>query len=150
MILDQLDNFARYECLGPRFVRAFHFLKTLDLARPDGRCEIEGDAVYATLMSYGTKIPVDATHEVHRVYADVQFLIAGQETMYFTPANRLGPGGGYNGEKDFELCAKPLAPTTLLVHAGQFAVFFPGEGHKPGLASLASEPVRKAVVKIRI
>jgi biofilm protein TabA len=150
MIIDRLDNVARYAALGPGFARAFQFLQTLDPARPDGRCEIEGDAVYATLMSYETKIPADQTHEVHRCYADIQFLISGQETMLFTPAERLGPGNGYNQEKDYEMCATPVLPATLAVQAGQFVVFFPGEGHKPGLGLWAPQPVRKIVVKVRL
>lgn len=150
MIVDHLDHSARYGSLGRGFERAFGFLRTLDLARPDGRCEIDGDAIYATLMSYETKIPVDPTHEVHRIYADVQFLIEGQETMHFTPAGRLGPGNGYNEEKDYELCSAPVMPATLAIQAGQFAVFFPGEGHKPGLALGTPVRVRKVVVKVRL
>jgi biofilm protein TabA len=149
MIVDHLENSARYEELGAGFARAFQFLKTFDRSRPDGRCEIDGAAVYATLMSYETKVPVNPTHEVHRIYADVQFLLSGQETMNFTPADRLGLGNGYNAEKDFELCDAPQLPATLTVQAGQFVIFFPGEGHKPNLARGAPSPVRKIVVKVR-
>jgi biofilm protein TabA len=150
MILDHLDHAGRYTALGPGFVRAFQFLKTFDRSRPDGRCDIDGDAVYATLMSLETKVPANVTHEVHRQYADVQFLIAGRETMYFTPAERLGPGNGYNAEKDYELCDRPMDPATLTVQPGQFAIFFPGEGHKPNLALGEPGPARKVVVKVRI
>ncbi len=150
MIVDQLENCARYEALGYGFAQAFRFLKTLDESRSDGRCEIDGEAVYATLMSYETKVPVNATHEVHRIYADVQFLLSGQETMNFTPAERLGLGQGYNSEKDFELCETPHLPATLTVRAGQFVIFFSGEGHRPGLVLGTPSPVRKIVVKVRL
>ncbi len=150
MILDHLENASRYEALGPGFARAFQFLKTLDQTRPDGRCEIDGDAVYATLMSLETKVPADTTHEVHRLYADVQFLISGEEKMYFTPADRLGASNGYHAEKDYELCDNPRVPATLTVQPGQFAIFFPGEGHKPNLALGAPLSVRKVVVKVRL
>lgn len=150
MILDQLENSTRYEALGAGFVQAFQFLKTLDCSRPDGRCEIAGDAVYATLTSFEAKVSVDTTHEVHRCYADVHFLISGREIMYFTPANRLGLGNGYHAEKDYELCDAPILPTTLLIQPGQFVIFFPHEGHKPNLALGAPTHVRKVVVKIRL
>jgi YhcH/YjgK/YiaL family protein len=150
MILDQLDQAARYAGLGAGFASAFRFLQTLDGSRPDGRCEIDGDAVYATLMSYESKVPAGPTHEVHRKYADVQFLLSGQETMHFTPAGRLGPGNGYQEEKDYELCDAPVRPSTLTLQAGQFAIFFPGEGHQPGLALGTPAPVRKVVVKVKI
>jgi biofilm protein TabA len=150
MILDSLDHAGRYAALGPGFARAFQFLRTLDAGRPDGRCEIDGDAVYAVMMSLETKVPADRTHEVHRKYADVQYLITGRETMHFTPAERLGAGNGYNAEKDFELCDQPRDPATLAVQPGQFVIFFPGEGHKPNLALGAPGPARKVVVKVRI
>lgn len=150
MIFDHLENSARYEALGTGFGQAFRFLKTLDRSRPDGRCEIEGDAVYATLMSYETKIPANTTHEVHRIYADVHFLFSGEEKVHYTPADRLGAGNGYQVEKDFELCDMPRMPATLVVQPGQFVIFFPGEGHKPGLALDTPGPARKVVVKVRI
>lgn len=150
MILDHLENAPRYAALGPGFAHAFRFLQNLDRSTPDGRCEIDGDAVYATLMSYETKVPADATHEVHRRYADVQFLLSGQETMQFTPADRLGAGDGYNAEKDYELCVAPVLPATLALNPGQFVIFFPGEGHKPNLALGAPAPARKVVVKVRL
>ncbi len=150
MILDHLENSARYSALGAGFAQAFQFLRALDRSRPDGRCEIEGDAVYATLMSLETKIPVNATHEVHRRYADVHFVISGQEMMYFTPAARLSAGNGYDGEKDYELWDAPGTPVRLPVHADQFVIFFPGESHKPNLAVEAPAPLRKVVVKVRL
>ncbi len=150
MILDCLENAARYGALGSDFARAFEFLKTLDPTLPDGRHEIEGEAVYANVMTYESKVSVDATHEVHRTYADVQFLINGQERMLFTPPERLGAGNGYHEAKDYELCDAPVQPSTLLVRAGQFAIFFPGEGHKPNLAIDTPAPVKKVVVKVRL
>lgn len=150
MIFGRLDQAARYSALGPGFARAFQFLQTFDRSRPDGRCEIEGDAVYANLMSYETKYPPDAIHEVHRRHADVQFLISGQETMYFTPADGLGPGKGYNAEKDYELYEVPSLPSALVVQAGQFVIFFPGEAHKTNLVFGKPAPARKIVVKVRL
>lgn len=150
MILDHLEQAGRYESLAPGFARAFQFLRSLDPALPDGRHEIDGAAVYATLMSLETKVPANLTHEVHRRYADVQFLISGQEAMYFTPADRLGAGNGYDADKDYELCDQPLLSSTLAVRPGQFVIFFPGEGHKPNLALGAPGRARKVVVKVRL
>ena len=150
MIFDYLDNCSRYTSLGSGFLQAFEFLKRLDHTRPDGRCEIDGEAIYANLMSYETKRPVDLTHESHRRYADVQFLISGGESMYFSPATTPWQGNGYNAEKDYELCDLPGPPVTLRVEAGQFVIFFPGEAHKPNLALDVPAPVRKIVVKVRL
>jgi biofilm protein TabA len=150
MICDTLANAGRYAGLADGFGRALRWLATLDGSRPDGRCEIEGEALYATIMSYETKVTAVPTHEAHRRYADVQFVLSGKERMLFTPPERLGPGGGYQPEKDFELFDAPVAPAALVVEAGEFVIFFPGEGHKPGVAIDEPRAVRKVVVKVRL
>ncbi len=150
MICDRLANAGRYVGLGSAFVQALHWLAAFDSSRPDGRCAIEGEKLHATVMSYETKPAAALTHEVHRRYADVQLLLSGQERMLFTPPERLGPGSGHQVEKDFELFDSPIGSSTLLVGAGDFVIFFPGEGHKPGLAVGEPQVVRKIVVKVRM
>ena len=150
MICDRLANAGRYAGLGDAFVQALQWLAAFDAARPDGRCAIDGEKIHATVMSYETKPAGAPTHEAHRRYADVQLLLSGKEQMLFTPPERLGPGGGYQVEKDFELFDQPVEPSTLLVGVGDFVIFFPGEGHKPGLAIDGPRTVRKIVVKVSV
>jgi YhcH/YjgK/YiaL family protein len=47
----------------------------------------------------------------------------------------------YDGGDDF---------TLILLLAGDFAILFPEEGHKPCCQHLVSEPVRKVCVKVRL
>lgn len=148
MILDELAASGRYAALHPGIARAFAFLRTATMNIPDGRHEIDGERVYANVMSYTSKAPPGQTHEAHRRYADVQYLLHGEELIRFTPEHRLGAGEGYHLEKDYELFPQPDGPTTFHVRAGQFAIFFPLEGHQPGLAAAAPVPVRKIVVKV--
>jgi YhcH/YjgK/YiaL family protein len=129
---------------------AFAFLRFARSTIADGRHAITGDSVYANVMSYVTKPVADRTHEAHRVYADVQFLLSGEEIIHYTPRERLGSGTGYVSEKDFELFPAPVDPTELVFRAGQIAIFLPGEGHKPGVAWREPAPVRKIVVKVAL
>lgn len=149
MIIDSLLNADRYRDLSPRFALAFDYLRTLDPAVAEGRYEIEGEQVYATVMSYETKEPVDLRHEAHRDHADIQLLLEGEEVMFYTPAYRLGPGLGYVEARDFEHFERPENPSRLVVRKGEFAVFFPGEGHRANVALDAPRLVRKIVVKVR-
>ena len=149
MILDSLLNAARYRFLSSRFARAFDYLQSIDPNVADGRYEIEGEFVYATVMSYETRAGSERTHEAHREYADIQLLLVGEEVMYYTPAARLGRGQGYMSDKDFEHFRQPQQPVMLHLHAGEFAVFFPGEGHRANLAVLEPQFARKIVVKVR-
>lgn len=149
MIIDSLLNADRYRTLSPRFAVAFDYLRKLDPRLPDGRYEIEGDVIHATVMSYETKEAVDLRHEAHRDFADIQLLIEGEEVMYYTPAQRLGIGTGYVEAKDYEHFERPENSSRLVVRAGEFALFFPGEGHRANVAAHAPCLARKVVVKVR-
>jgi YhcH/YjgK/YiaL family protein len=150
MIHDTLANAARYAALDERFAAAFRWLAALDETQADGRLTIAGEELFAVLMSYDTKAPVDRTQEAHRRYADLQVMLHGEERIQFTPAETLGAGNGYHAEKDYELFDSPAEHSTLRLRAGEFAIFFPGEGHKPSLVFNEPAHVRKVVVKVRI
>lgn len=150
MILDDLRRAVRYAALHPGLPCVFAFLRDAPEDIADGRHEIEGERIYANVMSYETKPAATLVHEAHRRFIDVQFLLAGEECMRFTPEERLGAGQGYNAEKDYELFPAPIAPSVLWVRAGQFALFHPGEGHQPGCAVELARPIKKIVVKIAV
>lgn len=150
MIHDTLKNAGRYAGLGEKFVAAFAWAERLERQPADGRREIAGEELFATVMSYQTKRPENRTQEAHRIYADVQVMLQGEELIHLTPATAVGKGDGYQDEKDFELFSMPAEHSMVRLREGEFAVFFPGEGHKPGLAIAAPQPVRKVVIKVRV
>ena len=131
MILDSISHYGRYRGLSPRFARAFEYLKQLDPATADGRYEIEDELIYATVMSYETKVPANLTHEAHLHFADIQVLLEGEEVMYYTAGDRLGAGLGYVKDKDYEHFPQPVGPLKLVVRAGTFALFFPAKVTAP-------------------
>lgn len=150
MILDLLGRAGLYESLHPNLPLAFDFLRAARADLAPGRHGIAGDALYANVMDYETKPATDATHEAHRRYADVQFMLSGEEVIRYTPLERLGAGTGYVPEKDYELFPAPVDPFDLVLRPGQFAIFLPGEGHQPGVAWRRPGPVRKIVVKMAL
>ena len=99
MILDELAASGRYAALHTGIARAFAFLRTATVNISDGRHEIDGERVYANVMSYTSKVPPGLTHEAHRRYADVQFILHGEELIRFTgPMHsdvRFSPDGRY-------------------------------------------------------
>ncbi len=149
MILDSLSSSTRYEALGPRFARAFQWLRSIDPASlPDGRVDLDGDNLYATVYRGQTK-PLGRTKwEAHRRYADIQAIFEGREAMFWESLDRTDPGD-YLEEKDFV----PLEVESWVdveVPAGQFMVFFPEDAHRPGIEIPGVEPVVKIVVKVRL
>jgi YhcH/YjgK/YiaL family protein len=148
MIADRLVNAHRYSNLGPRIARAFEFLEQTDLdAAADGRHDIEGADLFALVQHYTSKTEAEGAWEAHRTYADLQFVVAGEERIGYGPIERF-EGRGHNSEKDLEFFTGQGDILTL--EAGGFVLLWPGEVHMPQLAVTAPAPVKKIVVKIRV
>jgi biofilm protein TabA len=149
MILDTLSSSARYDSLGPRFAKAFQWLRSVDPATlPDGKTAIDGDDVYVLAQRGLTRRLDQATWEAHRQYADIQYIVSGTEAMFWEALERTVPGD-YDPGKDF-LPLEVESWADLEVPAGQFAVFFPSDAHCPGIFIPGADPVYKLVIKVRV
>jgi YhcH/YjgK/YiaL family protein len=130
---------------------AFQYLQRTDLAAlPLGRTDIEGDDVYVTMSEAETKAPTGLPFEAHRRYIDIQLVVAGQETIGFAPIASLKTTEPYDAAKDIEFFAPPAQFETVVLRPGDFAVFAPGGGHRPGIHLDAPHVSRKAVVKVSV
>jgi len=150
MILDTLENSARYADLHPAFKEAFAFMEKAakeDLAV--GRYELDGDNLFALVQAYETKPESEAKWEAHKKYIDIQFVVSGSEIIGWDSINNLPTGETYSEEKDCYVYQAPAA-TNLIVETGTFAILYPEDLHSPGVAYKASAPVKKVVVKVKI
>jgi len=149
MILDSLKSSVRYEALGPRFARAFQWLRTVDPhTLPDGRTDLEGSSLYAVVYRDQTKALGKTKWEAHRRYADIQAIFEGREAMFWESLDRT-EAGDYVEENDF-LPVEVESWVDLEIPAGQFVVFFPEDAHRPNIEIPGVEPVVKIVVKVRL
>lgn len=152
MIFDNLKNIDFYKSLGvgDRYAKAIDWLKTQDLDNLEvGKYEIDGSDVYALVQSYETIPKANAVFEAHEKYSDIQFIISGCELMSYAPIEVLVPTGPYNPEKDIIKYDDSVEGVEIPVTAGEFAIFFPWDGHQPKAAVEEPEAVRKIVIKIR-
>ncbi len=149
MILDKLSNAALYEQVNPRFAAAFKFLNENDLLNlPAGKVHLEGDNLFVNILDFQGKEEKDAKMETHNDYIDIQIPINGTETMGWTPTVDLNEvTHPYNPEKDVTFFADK-AVNMLTVEAGTMAIFFPEDGHQPGIAP--GKSYRKIIVKVRV
>lgn len=152
MIYDSLDQFSRYEALAPQtWKKIAAFLAGCSPQTPVGRYELDGDRLYASVQNYETHAPNPDKLEIHRKYIDIQLLLAGEEAIVVRSVEDLAVAQEYNGEKDVAFHRLPAGTpaVSLPLVPGRFAVFFPEEGHMPGLTGPGGvAPVVKVVVKI--
>jgi YhcH/YjgK/YiaL family protein len=149
MILDTLDNAARYESLNSRFAKAFAFLRTVDGTQALGRHDLDGDHCFALVQTYGTKPAEKALFEAHRKYIDVQFIHSGRETILWAPLPAMREQTmAYDEAKDAALWKLVPDVTPLHLGAGHFAILFPQDAHAPCVEWERPEEVFKVVVKV--
>ena len=141
-----------YKKVHPRFEAAFEGLKKLVAENAEvGKYEIEGSDVYAMVQEYKTKAPEEAKFEAHRKYIDIQYIISGVEKMEMIDVSKATEITEYDVEKDFQFFDYGNTAVLGCFEDEDFAVFFPQDVHKPGMAvDSGSSAVKKIVVKIKV
>lgn len=148
MILDKLENSGLYESIHPRFKKAFDFLRNTDLmGLPVGKIELEGLDLVVTVAEITGKKADEVRMETHNRYIDIQVPISAEETMgWASEANLKHVTEPYNTEKDITFFGEK-ATNFLKIKPFEFAVFFPTDGHQPGIAN---DKIKKIIVKVRV
>jgi biofilm protein TabA len=151
MILAKLANLTHQMRASGYLQRAVDFLvDPANQGLPDGRYEIEGEKVFALVQSFET-IPAQTgiQFEAHRRYIDIQYVTNGCERMDWIPLDQVQVTLPYDPARDFceGIDARGQA-VSVIVAAGEAAVFFPEDAHAPKLAVDQPEPVRKIVIKL--
>ncbi len=149
MIIDKLENQKIYFQSSGRFEKGFSFLSNTDLANlTDGRHDIEGDNVFALVSTYTTKFPEEKDPESHIIYADIQYIVSGEEKIGYALYDNQPVFKEYIKEKDIMFYKNYSC--FINMYSGMFAVFYPQDIHMPGI--MISEPVKvkKIVIKVRL
>ena len=148
MVIDSLKNSEVYEKINPLFKKAFDYIKATDFANAEvGKVELEGKDLFLMVSDTTMKAEADAKLEVHDKYIDIQVPVSKAETYGWKGRKDLQTEReAFNAEKDIQFFLdKPVTYAT--VHPGDFAIFWPGDGHAP---CIGDGTVRKVVVKIKI
>jgi len=152
MIVTDLAHIGQQADLSRALAKAMEFLRLRDISDlPDGRIEINGNAVFALVQRYDTVLTGTPTFEGHRKYIDVQYIVSGEEAIGWAPIEQMSITEAYDPDKD--ICFGNVAAgtwTPVHLQAGQLAVMFPEDGHAPRLAAGAPSRVMKIVVKVAV
>lgn len=147
MVVDTLDNLEKYATLNPLFAQAIAFIKSHDLhAMEVGKTELKGSDLVVNVAQTTPKTKEQAKLETHNAFIDIQIPLSGTEVMGYTAAKDCLPTDApYSVEKDITFF-DGLADSYIPVKPGMFAIFFPQDGHAPGISP---EGVKKIIVKVK-
>ena len=145
MVIDNLNNLRDYESLHPLFGKAFDFIEQTDLkALEPGKIVLIEDALFVNVCQWGPKTKEEAKLETHDEYIDVHVPITGGEVMGYTQRCDL-PEAEYDASVDMTLY-EGLATDYITVKPGMFTLFFPGDGHAPGITPIG---LKKIIIKVK-
>ncbi len=147
MIIDRLDNLARYAALNPRFAKVIAFLAQPSLAKLAlGWHDIDGEEAYAMVARESCRREQDADLEAHRKYLDIQICLEGSDRIGWRPlADCHRPAGEYEPEDDLLFFEDEPAQFVQLP-PGLFVILFPEDAHMP---LTGQGELLKLVVKMR-
>ncbi|MFZ5946734.1 MAG: YhcH/YjgK/YiaL family protein [Stygiobacter sp.] len=149
MIYDNIKNISRYFALGEKFQKALEYLSSTDFSNiENGEYEIDGKNIYAIVNEYQTKPLSAGKWESHKKYADIQFIVSGNEKMGFTESKKTIVLTEYDEDKDVTI--HKGEGQFFNVEENHFVIFFTNEIHMPSLAVNIPKQVKKVVIKLAI
>ena len=148
--IDKAAFYAEFHKNEAIWNKAFQFMKTLN---PDslkiGRINLAGDDLYAMVSEYVSKNEEDAKFEAHRKYADIQYVLIGEEKIGVAPMKNARISVPYDETKDiafYTVAPKIYHPANARV----FFIFLPQDVHAPGVKIAENSKVKKLVLKVRL
>jgi len=147
MIIDTLENLGKYAALNPLFADVVEFLKTHDLQTMEpGKYPIKDNDLFVNLQVAKQRTKETAFLETHVEMIDIQIPVTAAETFGYSPLCDL-PAFEYNAEKDITKYGDTKPQTFVTVNPGQFAIFFPQDGHMPCITDVPE--IKKAIFKVK-
>lgn len=151
MVFDQLKNLNKY-VTQEQFLKIKGFLEKLSPDMEEGYYEIDGEMIYARVMSYATSLRQDCRIEAHDRYIDIQSSLTGIEGIDIFSRNELDVLEEYNRDVDVAYYQETVDPLVWIHNrSGYFSMIFPEEAHRPQISvNQKCEIVKKFVIKIHV
>ena len=151
MISDFIQNRSFYFTTNQSiWQRAFDFILSIGPEATPDKYVFDGDLFFAFVQEFETKITTDGIVETHQQYIDIHAVVQGREHIFYTDTNSLKMVKNYTPDSDDVTYAFESSQASVFQNVpGRFAIFFPGEGHMPGI-TMSGQPeyIKKIVVKI--
>lgn len=147
MIYARLSDASNYRGIHPNLDQALALLTPEFLSSVGTETQkLDGDDLFVTCFHVETSQDEKRLFEYHHSYLDIFTLVQGEERVDITQPEKLSlreQRGDYWGG---EGCAEQ----SVILIPGRFLVLFPGDAHRPGMASDSPQCISRVVFKIRI
>lgn len=150
MIVDNIKYAHKYLAVDERLERIFSVLSALDANSPLGWQDHDGFRIGVSECetfdkdSEGNARPFEA----HREFADIHYVISGNEGIGYADTDRLTPVTDYNEEQDYQLLSGEVS--SIHLREGDFCLVFPEDAHIPQMTAGTDRHLKKAVVKFKL
>jgi YhcH/YjgK/YiaL family protein len=146
--INEMEFARQYKVNKAYWDKAFSFLKEHDLQKlANGKYPIDGDSVFAIVTENPTKDYDSTQWESHRGYIDLHCVISGEEKIGVYPITKLTVTKPYDASKDIANYSGEGKVYSAV--PGVFFLFFPSDGHRPGITTGDKKADKKIVIKIR-
>ena len=149
MIYDKLDNIDIYKGISDDIYAGLQYLRVIDADIASGTYQIN-QRVKAIVSEYETKAENQYGFEAHLKFIDIQYLLKGTEKNCCLPIEKVQETKAYCEEKDAAFYTANILAQEMIIGDGYFAIYYPHDGHMPGLSVDKQEKVKKVVVKVEI
>lgn len=152
MIYGKLTDFETMglASLGHTVARSVAWIRNLPAEPKEGRHALWDDEIYALVLRYTTGDAADSRFETHRKYVDLQYTLAGAETIEWAPRSSLAHDGEYDAAKDLLFHHSGPAMGRVIKAAGLFSIYTPVDAHRGKIRAPGFESAFKLVVKIPV
>ncbi len=116
------------------------------LQAPLGKQEIDGLTLFCLVSEELTEPAADRRGEFHQQYLDIQLLLRGEEWIGVGPHGYVAEGADHPHPDLWFV--EDEQTSYLALQPGDFAIFWPGELHRPLCTPNQPAQVKKLVVKV--
>lgn len=152
MIFDTIENAGKYAGLFPNVDCVLASLKDIKAeAYPEKKVTLDGDNAFLLPNAYKTHCTADAKFEAHCKYADVMYMVEGEEIIYVKPTKDLKKiTMPYKDDCDALLAEFEEGTSSIRLTAGSFVILLPEDAHAPACCADAPSEVKKIIGKARV
>lgn len=123
----------------------FATLKSLD----KGRYQLDNAEWFYMISSPVTEPEAQRKPEFHKNYLDIQLVLEGEESIGYGLVD-VSKEAATEDAPDLFMLSATKVHNFVNLQPGDFAVFYPGEAHKPQCAVNQPVQVKKAVFKVPV